>query len=241
MIWKTPVPKSTTSSPAVQVWTLCRVLSTKHGLDVDRLREDLGRRVVRDTGAPTPHRGSAQPVAATRPGGLADEVDGVILEDDYDAEFRYDRQPVGSLQGLNSTRVIALGSVSKTLLHDPARLGAGARHGWWRDHRGEEAKQSGAPGLDQEALALLMETGRFDRHLRRVREVLPLPPGRPRGRGRSRLRAGSIAGAGSRVSCPAASPGRDIRGCRQATAATMGVRVNGLGRYRFVASDRKSN
>jgi GntR family transcriptional regulator/MocR family aminotransferase len=39
----------------------------------------------------------------------AHEVDGVILEDDYDAEFRYDRQPVGSLQGLDPERVVALG------------------------------------------------------------------------------------------------------------------------------------
>ena len=46
----------------------------------------------------------------------ADDVDGVILEDnDYDAEFRYDRQAVGSLQGLDPERVFALGSVSKTI------------------------------------------------------------------------------------------------------------------------------
>jgi GntR family transcriptional regulator/MocR family aminotransferase len=101
----------------------------------------------------------------------AHEVDGVILEDDYDAEFRYDRQPVGSLQGLAPDRVVALGSVSKTLA--PA-----LRIGWvitperFRDAILDEKTLScrGVPQLDQAALARLIEAGRFDRHLRRVRD-----------------------------------------------------------------------
>ena len=95
----------------------------------------------------------------------------MILEDDYDAEFRYDRQPVGSLQGLAPDRVVALGSVSKTLA--PA-----LRIGWvftpprFRDAILTEKTLScrGVPQLDQAALARLVETGRFDRHLRRVRD-----------------------------------------------------------------------
>ena len=48
--------------------------------------------------------------------------DAVILEDDYDAEYRYDRHPIGALQGLDPERVVYCGSVSKTL--SPAlRLG----------------------------------------------------------------------------------------------------------------------
>jgi len=101
----------------------------------------------------------------------AHDVDGVILEDDYDAEFRYDRQPVGSLQGLAPDRVVALGSVSKTLA--PA-----LRIGWIftpaRFHDAIRTEMSlscrGVPQLDQAALAWLIETGRFDRHLRRVRD-----------------------------------------------------------------------
>ncbi|MGH3348508.1 MAG: PLP-dependent aminotransferase family protein, partial [Nocardioides sp.] len=102
----------------------------------------------------------------------AREVDGVILEDDYDAEFRYDRQPVGSLQGLAPDRVIALGSVSKTLA--PA-----LRTGWvlapqpFRSEISAEKVLStrGVPQLDQAALARLIESGRFERHLRKVRDV----------------------------------------------------------------------
>jgi len=41
--------------------------------------------------------------------------DGTIIEDDYDAEFRYDRDPVGALQGLAADRVAAIGTVSKSL------------------------------------------------------------------------------------------------------------------------------
>jgi GntR family transcriptional regulator/MocR family aminotransferase len=102
----------------------------------------------------------------------AHEVDGLILEDDYDAEFRYDRQPVGSLQGLAPERVVALGSVSKTLA--PAlRIGWVFTPSRLRDAvLAEKSLTSrGVPQLDQAALALLIESGRFDRHLRRVRDV----------------------------------------------------------------------
>ena len=96
--------------------------------------------------------------------------DATIVEDDYDAEFRYDRDPVGTMQGLAPDRVIALGTVSKSLA--PA-----LRLGWILTPPGlaatlARAKQitdRGSPGLDQLALAILMETGRYDRHLRRMR------------------------------------------------------------------------
>ncbi|MEU4037810.1 PLP-dependent aminotransferase family protein [Streptomyces collinus] len=93
-----------------------------------------------------------------------------ILEDDYDAEFRYDREPVGVLQGLEPHRVIGLGTVSKSLA--PA-----LRIGWMvcppdlAESLAEQKLRSdrGTPGLDQHALAGLIESGRFDRHLRRMR------------------------------------------------------------------------
>lgn len=100
----------------------------------------------------------------------AAECDGTIIEDDYDAEFRYDRDPVGALQGLAADRVAAIGTVSKSLA--PA-----LRLGWivcpWDllDAVTEEKARldRGSPLLDQLALATLMESGRFDRHLRRMR------------------------------------------------------------------------
>jgi GntR family transcriptional regulator/MocR family aminotransferase len=95
---------------------------------------------------------------------------GFIIEDDYDAEFRYDRDPVGSLQGLAPDRVVSLGTVSKSLapalrlgwMVVPPRLLTLVTDGKYRADRG-------SPGLDQIALAALIESGRYDRHLRRMR------------------------------------------------------------------------
>ena len=100
----------------------------------------------------------------------ARDRDAVILEDDYDAEYRYDRRPVGALQGLDPPRVAYLGSVSKT-------LGPGVRLGWavlpgpllaavLRLRAGGDPPPA---TLDQLTLAQLIETGSLDRHLRRTR------------------------------------------------------------------------
>jgi GntR family transcriptional regulator / MocR family aminotransferase len=98
--------------------------------------------------------------------------DATIIEDDYDAEFRYDREPVGALQGLAAGRVAALGTVSKSLapslrlgwiLCPPALTEAVAEE--------KELHDRGSPVLDQLALATLIKSGRYDRHLRRMRVV----------------------------------------------------------------------
>jgi GntR family transcriptional regulator/MocR family aminotransferase len=93
-----------------------------------------------------------------------------IVEDDYDAEFRYDRGPVGALQGLAPDRVALLGSVSKSLapalrlgwvLCPPHLAAAVARH--------KQLADRGSPIIDQLALADLLLSGRYDRHLRHMR------------------------------------------------------------------------
>jgi GntR family transcriptional regulator/MocR family aminotransferase len=102
----------------------------------------------------------------------AERVDGIVVEDDYDAEFRYDRDPVGSLQGLAPRRVVTLGTVSKSLA--PAlRLGWAIVPPHLADDvtAAKETADRGAPTLDQIALARLIESGRYDRHLRRMRSL----------------------------------------------------------------------
>lgn len=96
--------------------------------------------------------------------------DGTIIEDDYDAEFRYDRDPVGALQGLAADRVAAIGTVSKSLAPS-LRLGWVVCPPRLADAVTEEKARHdrGSPVLDQLALATMMESGRFDRHLRRMR------------------------------------------------------------------------
>ncbi|WP_432477949.1 PLP-dependent aminotransferase family protein [Nocardioides sp. GXQ0305] len=141
------------------------------GVRVDDLRATGARAVLLTPAHQCPTGAVLGPTRRQQLVEWAHEVDGVILEDDYDAEFRYDRQPVGSLQGLSPDRVVALGSVSKTLA--PA-----LRIGWVftprRFRAGILTEKSlscrGVPQLDQVALARLVETGRFDRHLRKVRE-----------------------------------------------------------------------
>ncbi len=98
------------------------------------------------------------------------ERDGLIVEDDYDAEYRYDRAPLGAMQGLAPDRVLYVGTVSKTLA--PA-----LRLGWLVLPRGlleavvhEKAlADGGSPTIDQLALARLLEDGAYDRHLRQAR------------------------------------------------------------------------
>lgn len=99
-------------------------------------------------------------------------VDGVVVEDDYDAEFRYDRRPVAALQQLDPDRVVLLGSVSKTM--SPA-FGVGwmvvpAR---WRESVARAAAPHGptaAPStVDQLTFARLVASGGYDRHLRAAR------------------------------------------------------------------------
>lgn len=102
----------------------------------------------------------------------AAEVDGLVIEDEYDNEFRYDRQPVGSLEGLAPDRVASIGTVSKTLA-PTLRLGWIVCPAWLTEAVAHEKRVAdrGSPGLDQLALATLIESGRYDRHLRHMRGV----------------------------------------------------------------------
>jgi GntR family transcriptional regulator/MocR family aminotransferase len=98
--------------------------------------------------------------------------DGLVIEDDYDAEFRYDREPVGCLQGLAPDVVALVGTASKA-------LAPGLRRGWlvvppaWRDvvAAAKEAADLGGSVLEQVAFAHLVATGAYDRHLRHARRV----------------------------------------------------------------------
>lgn len=94
----------------------------------------------------------------------------VVVEDDYDAEYRYDRTPIGAMQGLAPDQVVYAGSASKTMA--PA-----LRLGWLvvPNHLVDavaEAKitaDRGSSVLDQLAFAEFLSRGEFDRHLRRMR------------------------------------------------------------------------
>ncbi|MET4164773.1 MULTISPECIES: PLP-dependent aminotransferase family protein [Gordonia] len=96
----------------------------------------------------------------------------VIVEDDYDGEFRYDREPVGALQALGPDVVIHTGSLSKSL--SPA-----VRAGWLAAPAhlvepilgGKGFREADASIVDQLTLAELIGSGAYDRHIRRSRQA----------------------------------------------------------------------
>ncbi len=98
------------------------------------------------------------------------ENDAIAVEDDYDAEYRYDRPGVGALQGMDPERVVYAGSASKTLA--PA-----LRLGWMvvppvlHDAVAEEKliADHGTARIEQLAFADFLARGELDRHLRRMR------------------------------------------------------------------------
>lgn len=142
------------------------------GIDVDALAATSARAVVLTPAHQTPTGVALAPERRHALVEWAEARDATIVEDDYDAEFRYDREPIGAMQGLAPKRVALAGTVSKALA--PA-----LRIGWIvcppslveAVVDGKLLSDRGSPGLDQLALAAMMESGRYDRHLRRMRAV----------------------------------------------------------------------
>ncbi|WP_030177712.1 PLP-dependent aminotransferase family protein [Streptomyces sp. NRRL S-813] len=102
----------------------------------------------------------------------ARSVDGIVLEDDYDGDFRYDRAPVGALQGLDPEHVVYAGSVSKS-------LAPGLRLGWMivPDSLADDVVERkrtmdlGHPTVEQALFAHFVERGDYDRQLRRCQRA----------------------------------------------------------------------
>jgi GntR family transcriptional regulator / MocR family aminotransferase len=169
---------------------------------------------------------------------------GLIIEDDYDGEFRYDRQPVGALQALAPDHVAYAGSASKS-------LAPGFRLGWLVLPASLVGEVTAArelatgPGsrLDQLTLAEFITSGGYDRHIRRSR--LAYRRRRDRlaaalGREAPRVRVTGIA-AGLHALCelpPGLTEDQVV-----ARAAARGLEVEGLARYRAAggAANRAAN
>ncbi|MER6345656.1 MocR-like pyridoxine biosynthesis transcription factor PdxR [Streptomyces sp. NPDC001595] len=143
-------------------------------LDEDGARVDLLARERAVLLTPAHQFPTGGPLHPTRRAAVVDWArarGGVILEDDYDGEFRYDRKPVGAVQGLDPERVVYIGSVSKSL--SPAlRLGWMVLPERYVDGvlaaKGEREAWAGV--LEQLSLADFISRGSYDRHVRRMRQ-----------------------------------------------------------------------
>ncbi|WP_338694096.1 PLP-dependent aminotransferase family protein [Streptomyces sp. Q6] len=142
------------------------------GLVPGPLRESGVRAVVT---TPSHHFPSGIAYTPSRRAELLDWArarDGIIVEDDYDGDFRYDRAPVGALQGLDPEHVAYTGSVSKS-------LAPGLRLGWLVVPDGltdelvarKRYMDLGNPALDQATLARFIARGDYDRQLRRCQRA----------------------------------------------------------------------
>lgn len=148
------------------------------GLRVDRIDPDVAAVMVTPAHqyplgvpmAPERRRDLVEWAGAAGSGGACG--DRWILEDDYDAELRYDRLPVPALQSLEPDRVLLAGSVSKTL--SPA-----LRLGWLVAPPrligelvdGKRSADLGCSVPEQATLATFLDSGAYGRHTRRVRVI----------------------------------------------------------------------
>ncbi|PSL57259.1 GntR family transcriptional regulator/MocR family aminotransferase [Saccharothrix carnea] len=206
------------------------------GLRVDDLAHTPARAVVVGAAHQFP---TGTVLSPARRAGLvrwAREVDGFVIEDDYDAEFRYDHHPVAVMQGLDPGRVFLLGTVSKTL--SPA-LGLGwlvAPAPVVPALRAANPVAAAPPVLDQLALATFIDRGWYDAHLRASRRrfrtrrdllLTTLATRLPQARA-----SGTAAGLHVLLHLP---DGTDTRGTVRAAAAA-GLRLADLDDYRVKPS-----
>jgi GntR family transcriptional regulator/MocR family aminotransferase len=142
----------------------------EHGAIVDELDRTEAAAALLTPAHFFPHGVPLHPARRTAAIEWSRRTGGYVLEDDYDGEFRYDRQPVGAVQGLDPQRVAYLGSASKSL--SPA-----LRLGWMAlpDDLIEPViaaaggQQYYVNAIDQLTMADFIANGQYDKHIRRMR------------------------------------------------------------------------
>jgi GntR family transcriptional regulator/MocR family aminotransferase len=205
-----------------------------HGLRVEQLAQSDADVVVVTPAHQFPSGAVLSPERRAALVDWAESGERLIVEDDFDGEFRYDRGAVGALQGLAPERVLYCGSASK-------RLAPGMRLGWllmpswlaWQLTAAKAVEDSGSEVLGQLALCDFIARGELDRHVRRMRR-------------RYQVRREALLGALTRW-LPDARAGGDEAGLYElvelpgdvseaallASAAERGVGAEGLSLHRF--------
>ncbi|MEV5501717.1 PLP-dependent aminotransferase family protein [Nonomuraea fuscirosea] len=226
-----------------------RVLAVDAGLDVagipvgpDGVRTDALDRADADALILTPSH--QWPTGGVLPAAARAEVirwarrrGAIVIEDDYDAEYRYDRSPVGAMQGLAPDHVVYCGTASKT-------LAPGLRLGWMvlPAHLVADVTAAklladrGSPVIDQLTFADFLGRGEFDRHLRRMRPVYRRRRDALLGALRTLLPELRPAGIAAGQHVVAWLPPDLDEAAVVAAAARHGLGVQGVGPYRIAAA-----
>ena len=153
---------------------------------------------------------------------------GVVIEDDYDGEFRYDRQPVGALQTLAPDHVIYAGTASKS-------LAPSLRLGWLvvppRLLDAVTAELAAGPSvIDQLTLAEFITSGGYDRQIRRAR--LAYRRRRDRLAAALRRRGLRVTGIAAGMHAVLELPRTSLEDAALSEASEHGLAIDGLGHYR---------
>ncbi len=163
--------------------------------------------------------------------GWAEQTGALVIEDDYDAEFRHAGAPLGTLQGLAPDRVAYVGTASKVLVPalrlgwlalPPELVAAAADAKWWRD--------SGSPILDQVALAAILADGSYDRAQRRALRAYRARRDALIGALADRIPSARISGTAAGLHVVAEIPGAD-EAAVVAAAARRRIAIRGIGTY----------
>lgn len=157
---------------------------------------------------------------------------GLIIEDDYDGEYRYDRQPVGALQALAPDHVVYAGTASKTLV-------PGLRLGWLvlpaRLADAVAAIKAGtgadASSFEQLTLAEFITSGAYDRHIRRTRLAYRNRRDRLVGVLAKHAPGIRVTGIAAGLHAVAELPPGQSEDQVAASAAGRGLAIDGLGHY----------
>jgi GntR family transcriptional regulator / MocR family aminotransferase len=144
----------------------------EQGIVVEQLRRARCRAVLVTPAHQSPTGVVLSPARRRALAAWAEHVDGYVIEDDYDAEYRYDRHPVGALQGVAPDRVIYCGTASKS-------LSPGLRLGWLVAPppllepivAGRHLIDHATSSFIQATFAAFLTNGDLDRHLRRARRI----------------------------------------------------------------------
>jgi GntR family transcriptional regulator/MocR family aminotransferase len=214
-----------------------------HGVPVDAhgaVLDGLGEvdAVVLTTAHQFPWGGALSPERRAQAVRWAVERDAVVVDDDYDGEFRYDRRPVGAVQALAPEHVVYAGTASKS-------LAPGLRLGWLVlpahlvDDVAAAVTTASPSTLDQLALADFISSGSYDRHVRRQRLVYR--------RRRDRLVAAvrraapevSISGVAAGLHAVLELPHGWDESAVVAAAAERGLAVDGMTRFEAPPSSRR--